>query len=314
MKVATVTLNPAIDQTIEVDNFQLNSVNRAKATRLDAGGKGVNVASFLAEYGVQVAVTGLLGEENAGIFERHFAKRKIEDRFVRVPGETRVNIKITDEVNQVTTDVNVAGKAPGKYELNRLIDHVEALSEACDWVVLSGNLPPGVPSDFYGELIQSIKKKCAVVLDTSGDALRDGLKAGPRVVKPNVDELSQLLGMSLKNIDEIFDVARSLLNVETQVAVVSMGEEGALFVSEGEAFQLVPPSVKVKSTVGAGDALVAGFVAGLAQSLSLMECAQLGTAFSLCAITQAGRDLPVLEKVAEFREQVVVNSLVTKQP
>jgi 1-phosphofructokinase len=314
MKIATVTLNPAVDQTVSVDNFQAGAVNRSRAMRFDAGGKGVNVASFLADYGMEVAVTGFLGEENADIFERHFARKKIEDRFVRVPGETRINIKIMDEHNQETTDLNTPGQAPGGYAVNRLTEQVEALAETCDYIVLSGNLPPELPSNFYADLTQTIKRKNRiVVLDTSGEALVEGVKAGPWMVKPNSDELSQLTGGELKEFPKIHEAASSLLNGEVKLVVVSMGSDGALFVREDEALMAVPPTVKLKSTVGAGDAMVAGLIVGMARGASLADCARLATAFSVSAITRLGRDLPPAGQIEVYEKQVVVTSFEMKQ-
>lgn len=314
MKIATVTLNPAIDQTVSVDDFQAGTVNRSRAMRFDAGGKGVNVASFLADYGMEVVVTGFLGEENADIFERHFARKKIEDRFIRVPGETRVNIKITDEHNQETTDLNTPGQAPGKYAVNRLCEQVEALAEACDCFVLSGNLPPGLSSDFYAKLIKSLKKKNrSCVLDTSGEALAEGVKAGPRMIKPNIDELGQLVRRQLDGLSDVHKAAHSLINQDVELVVVSMGGDGALFISKEDAFVALPPSVTLKSTVGAGDAMVAGLVAGLAKKLSLEECARLATAFSVSAITRLGRDLPAADEIKAYQAQVVITPFVVQQ-
>ena len=314
MKIATVTLNPAIDQTVSVDNFQAGTVNRTLTSRLDAGGKGVNVASFLADYGLEVAATGFLGKENAELFERHFARKKIEDCFIRVPGETRVNIKIMDERNQETTDLNMPGKAPDQNNINRLSEQVEALAESCEWIVLSGNLPPGLPSNFYADLIQSIKRKNnQIILDTSGDALVEGLRAGPCMIKPNIDELSHLMGRELSELADIHAAARSLLNVDVQVVVISMGGDGALFIKENDSLLAVPPSVTLKSTVGAGDAMVAGLVAGFVKNLSLADCARLATAFSLSAITRVGRDLPPREEIESYQKQIVITPFEIEQ-
>lgn len=314
MKIATVTLNPAIDQTVSVDNFQAGTVNRTLSSRLDAGGKGVNVASFLADYGMEVAATGFLGEENAEIFERHFARKKIEDSFIRVPGETRVNIKIMDEHNQETTDLNMPGKAPGRDDVNRLSEQVEALAESCEWIVLSGNLPPGLSSDFYADLIQSIKRKNRpVVLDTSGEALLEGLKAGPRMIKPNIHELSQLIGRELRELAEVHSAARSLLNEDVRMVVISMGGDGALFIKENESLLALPPSVPLKSTVGAGDAMVAGLVAGSVKNLSLEDSARLATAFSISAITRVGRDLHTREEIESYQKQIVITPFEIEQ-
>ncbi|MBI3151834.1 MAG: 1-phosphofructokinase [Chloroflexi bacterium] len=311
MKIATITANPAIDQTVSVDNFQTGTVNRSRAMRFDAGGKGVNVASFLADYGMDVVVTGFLGEENADVFERHFARKGIEDRFIRVPGETRINIKIMDEANQVTTDLNTPGQIPGEYAVSRFYEQVEAMSEACECFVLSGNLQAGLPSTFYSDLIRFLKsKKRRVVLDTSGEALAEAVKAGPNIIKPNIHELSLLVKKPLDAISDACASAISLINEETTIVVVSMGSDGALFVEKDRAFIARPPAVAVKSTVGAGDAMVAGLVAGLNKKLSLKDCARLATAFSLSAVTRLGRDLPHSSLIDEFQKKVEITPFV----
>ncbi|MDD2922774.1 MAG: 1-phosphofructokinase [Anaerolineales bacterium] len=314
MKIATITVNPAIDQTVSVDNFQTGAVNRSRDMRFDAGGKGVNVASFLADYGLNVAVTGFLGEENADVFERHFARKKIEDRFVRVPGETRVNIKIMDEANQVTTDLNTPGQIPGEYAITRFYEQIEALAQTCECFVLSGNIQAGLPADFYAELIAFLKsKKRMTVLDTSGEALSAALKAGPNIIKPNIDELGAMLNQSLNSIEEAHAAAIALVNDDTKIVIISMGSDGALFIEKNAAFIVRPPSISIKSTVGAGDAMVAGLVAGLSKKLSLQECARLATAFSLSAVTRLGRDLPASDVINEFQKQVeIIPFVVTK--
>lgn len=315
MRIATVTLNPAIDQTVSTDDFQIGTVNRGRAMRFDAGGKGVNVASFLADYGMDVAVTGFLGVENASIFERHFAHKKISDHFVRIPGETRVNVKITDEHNQETTDINMPGQAADENKIHDLLDQVDFLAETCDWFILAGNLQPGLAPDFYGQIIKILKwKNKQIVLDTSGDALFAGLLAGPSIIKPNVDELSQLTRETLSGLPAIHKAARSLLNADTRLVVISMGGDGALFVERNQAFVAQPPVVAVKSTVGAGDAMVAGLVAGLTQNLELTECARLATAFSLSAITRLGHGLPEAGVIEMYKQQVTITPFVIEQP
>ncbi|MBI5945673.1 MAG: 1-phosphofructokinase [Chloroflexi bacterium] len=314
MKIATITVNPAIDQTVSVDNFQTGTVNRSRTMRFDAGGKGVNVASFLADYGLDVAVTGFLGEENADVFERHFQRKGIEDRFIRVPGETRINIKIMDEASQVTTDLNTPGQIPGEYAVSRFYEQVEAMSEACECFVLSGNLQAGLPSNFYADLIRFLKsKRRSVILDTSGEALAEALKAGPNIIKPNIHELSALVNEPLDEVNDAYSSAVSLINEETAMVVISMGSGGALFVEKDNAFIAHPPAVSVKSTVGAGDAMVAGLVAGLSKKLSLKDCARLATAFSLSAVTRLGRDLPKAGVIDEFIKQVEITPFVFEQ-
>jgi 1-phosphofructokinase len=307
MRIATVTLNPAIDMTVRVDGFQTNTVNRGQTMHFDAGGKGVNVASFLADYGQATAVTGLLGQENADLFEQLFARKRIDDQFVRIPGRTRIGVKIVDEAKQQTTDINMPGLHPTTEAMNALLETIERLAASYDWFALSGNLPPGAPATIYATIITQLKRHGKqVVLDTSGEALREGVRAGPTVVKPNVDELHQLTGQSLADEAAIEQAARQLLG-DIRLVVISMGERGALFVDAATTLIATPPAVQVKSTVGAGDAMVAGLIAGRVQGLSLPDCARLATAFSLGAITNAGHNLPAPEALQAYVQQVTVH-------
>ncbi len=307
MRIATVTFSPAIDQTVRVDHFRPNTVNYAQAMHFEAAGKGVNVASFLADAGFTTAVTGFLGQDNAEIFEHFFAHKGIADAFVRIPGLTRTGVKIVDEANQQTTDLNMPGLTPPAGALDSLRTTIEGLAASYDWFALSGRLPPGVPTTTYATLISLLKGYGRqVVLDTSQDALHEGVQARPTIVKPNVDELRQLTGQELADDSAIEQAARQLLGGGIRLVVISMGERGALFVDPASTLLAAPPVVNVKSTVGAGDAMVAGLIAGQAQGLSLPDCARLATAFSLGAITGHGHNLPAPEIVQEYARQVSI--------
>jgi 1-phosphofructokinase len=310
VKVATVTLNPAIDRTVYVPDFLAGRVNRVEREQSDAGGKGVNVASVLSDFGLTTAVTGFLGDDNSRIFEQLFERKNIEDRFVRISGSTRTGIKIIDEVHQETTDLNFPGQAPGEADIDQLFERVEALAAECDWFVLAGSIPTGVNPDMYRRLVEFIKSTGRwVALDTSGRALNLALPAAPTLIKPNIDELRELTGNLLNSRAKVVQAAQQLLNRGIETVIISMGEQGALFV-EGEQVVLArPPEVKVRSTVGAGDAMVSGMVAGKLQGLSLEECARLATAFSLSAITRVGSGLPSLEAVENFKQQVTFDAL-----
>jgi 1-phosphofructokinase len=309
MKIATVTLNPAIDQTVRVDNFQPNRVNRAHALTFDASGKGVNVASFLADYGYDVAVTGYLGQENVNIFEQFFASKGIDDCFVRIPGNTRINVKVVDEVNQQTTDINMPGQPPPQEAMNTLFKTIEQLANSCDWFVVSGSLPPDVPTSIYATIISQLKrKKKRIILDTSGEALREGILAGPTVVKPNIDELQYLVGHPLTSEAEIQQAAQHLLNGNIKLVVVSMGKQGAMLVEQATTLIATPPEVTVKKTFGAGDAMVAGLVTAQIEGLSLVDCARLATAFSAGVITHLSYKLPLHDVLQQYFHQVYIRN------
>lgn len=307
MRIATITLNPAIDQMLRVHNFRPNMVNRAQSMQSEASGKGVNVASFLADYGYEASVTGYLGQANSAIFEQSFASKGIDDRFVRIPGHTRTNVKVVDEANQQTTDINMPGLNPPPEAFDALLEVITRLASTCSWFVLSGSLPPGVPSTIYATLINKLKQEGKqTLLDTSGEALRAGVQANPTIIKPNIEELQQLTGQTLAGEGEILQAARQLLNKDLRLVVVSMGKQGALFIEPASALLATPPDVTIKKTFGAGDAMVAGLIAAQLQNLSLADSARLATAFSLAAITRLDYHLPDRATLQAYFHQVLI--------
>ena len=284
--VVTVTPNPALDWTLSVLRFTAGAVNRVEAQQSKPAGKGVNVAAALAHAGYRVGATGWMGAGNAAAFETFFAERGIEDHFVRVPGEARVGIKIVDPAAQQTTDVNFPGLTPPLAERSLLMERVLGLAAAGRWVVMAGSLPPGVDPGFYCELTTLVAGAGArVVIDTSDEPLRRVLRSEPHILKPNIHELEKLVGRRLLTRDDIVAAARGLLKGEMELVTVSLGAKGALFVTADRVVAATPPSVPVRSTVGAGDALLAGIVAGRLRGLALDELARLASAFALAAMT-----------------------------
>jgi 1-phosphofructokinase len=298
-------LNPAIDQTALVPNFAAGAVNRVEHEQSDAGGKGVNVASFLAQFGVPVAVTGILGENNIEPFVRLFVEKGIVDRFVRLPGRTRVNVKIVDERQDRVTDINFPGLSVGTDDLARLNEEIDALAADTGWFVLSGSVPEGVPNTVYADLVRILKNRGkTVVLDASGSAFAAAIPTGPDVIKPNIEELQELVGRNLAGHGDIIAAAKQLIDRGIGLVAVSMGPDGALFVERDAAVLAVPPNITVKSTVGAGDAMVAGIVTGTLRGLDLADRARLATAFSLGALGEIGPRLPPPDVVESFMPRV----------
>lgn len=300
--VVTVTLNPAIDQTLSIPGFAAGQVNRVEESRSHARGKGVNVASFLADLGVPTIATGFLGAENAAPFENLFVRKGIEDRFVRITGATRAGIKIVD--GHQTTDINFPGLAPAAKDLAELNDRIAALAEPGRWFVLSGSIPPRVPPSIYAAMIETIHGQGGcVALDTSGPALREALASRPEMVKPNIEELAELAGR------EISDVRAAARALGASLVAVSMGEAGAVFVEGDRALRARPPRVEVRSTVGAGDAMVAGLVYGMIHELPLEEAARFATASGAYAVTRVGSGLEAPEEHRELMSRVEIETL-----
>lgn len=309
-EAVTLTLNPAIDRTVTIENFTAGKVNRAGEIRSYPGGKGVNVASALADFGNEVAATGFLGRDNCGSFEALFARKGIGDHFVRIDGQTRVGIKITDPVRNETTDINFPGQAPAAADMDALIDRLDGMNAR--WFVLAGSLPPAVKSTIYRDLAVRLKSHGSkVALDTSGDSLAHALEAGPDLIKPNIHELEALLGEKLEGESAVIAAARELVARGVELVIVSMGREGACYVTAEESLVARPPDVEVRSTVGAGDAMVAGTVAGRLRDLSLGDCARMGTAFSLEALTRIESGLSSPDVIASAMETVVLSQTST---
>ena len=299
-RVATVTLNPAIDQTISIPNFAVGQVNRVEWEQADPGGKGVNVAAFLAGFGVPVSVTGFLGAENAEIFRAFFKGKGIADRFVTVPGRTRANVKILDRPNKRITDINLPGLAFSDENLVSLRAAVHGLAADHDWFVLSGSTPAGTPETAYADLVADLRRHGKqVVLDASGLAFARGVAALPTVIKPNTDELEELAGRRLPDQAAILEAVGELIGLGIGCVIVSIGAEGAIFAEGSRRLRVRPPAVIVRSTVGAGDAMVAGFIVGRLRGLDLEGCARLATAFSLGALSTVGPRLPPPETVEQ---------------
>lgn len=300
--IRTVTLNPALDQTIQLDALVRGQVHRAQAVRFDPGGKGVNVASCLSDWNLATVATGLLGADNAAPFETLFAAKGIEDRFVRVPGETRTNIKLLEiSGDGVTTDINLPGPFVGRAALDQVRAQFTTVVEG-DIVVLSGSLPASLPHDTYRDISRDLRTAGArVILDASGPALAEVLTASqdalPFCIKPNRHELEAWVGRPLEEPAAVLAAARSLLGLGMSLVVVSLGVQGALFVS-GEGFlHAAPPALERGSSVGAGDAMVAGLAAALTAASDLEATARLATAFAAGKLRHSGAHLPDRETI-----------------
>ena len=308
IEVVTVTLNPAIDLTLTVPHFTAGGVNRVESLHARPGGKGVNVASALADFGHAVAVSGFLGGENGATFEALFAEKGIEDHFLRTGGETRTGVKIFDPAQGHTTDINFPGQPVAAGDVDSLLERLRSLAaRGRPWFVLAGSLPPGAAPETYRDLVRALKAEgCRVLLDTSGAPLGAALAAGPHVIKPNLRELEWLLGARLAGHGEVAGAARALLVGGVELAAVSMGSEGALFVTADETLLARAPEVRARSTVGAGDAMAAGIIAGRLAGLAPAEVARLATAFSLDLLTREDASAFSRERVNGLMREVTV--------
>lgn len=308
--IVTVTMNPAIDLACSVPDFTAGKVNRVASHQVDAAGKGINIAVLLRKFGLPVTVTGFLGSDNASIFEKKFKDEGITDAFVRVPGETRIGIKVLDPHTESTTDINFPGLSPDEGHVRELTERVAKLAAQAFMVVIGGSLPATVSPDVVGELVRVIKDQGAkAVIDTSGPALFSGIEAVPWLVKPNDDELSELVGRPMNKLDDIVGQMRTMNRAGIANVAVSLGARGAVFVDGEEELFAKPPKIEPVSTVGAGDAMIGGLVAGAALGLGLKERVRLATSLSAATVAQVGPSLKSIDAARELEEQVVVETI-----
>jgi 1-phosphofructokinase len=287
-KILTLTMNPALDLTVQLGPLHVGQVNRSDAMLSHAAGKGINVAQVLADLGHELTVAGFLGVDNQQPFESLFAKRGFIDEFVRVPGETRSNIKLAESSGRIT-DLNGPGPEVSVQAQQALATRVEQIAAGFDAVVVAGSLPRGVSAQWLKTLLLRLKAMgLKVALDTSGEALRVGLEASPWMIKPNTEELADALDAPIISIDAQAQAAAELRQRGIEHVVISQGSEGVHWFSADVALQALPPKVTVASTVGAGDSLLAGMVHGLLCGHKAEQTLRTATAIAAMAVTQIG--------------------------
>lgn len=288
----TVTMNPALDKTATVGNFRVDKVNKISSFREDPGGKGINVSKVAAKLGEKSVAYAVLAGQTGEKIARMLQEGGIDVEAVMVKGETRTNLKVVDDVLGTNTDINEPGPVISSQDANRLAKAITATIGDGDVVVVSGSLPQGIRKEFYAELVVALRLTGAkVFLDADGEPLRVGIKARPSLIKPNDDELSRLVGRDLTSDAEIAEAARQLVSEGVEEVVVSMGGRGAIFATEDKTILAKAPKVKVGSTVGAGDSVVAALAVAEMKGLELEDAARLavatGSANVMCSGTQA---------------------------
>jgi 1-phosphofructokinase len=303
--IATVTLNPAIDKSLAVPRFEVGKTNRGEVRRTDAGGKGINVAKAVKQFGAAVCALGFVGGSNGRFIVEALAASGIPADFINVPGETRVNLKIHDPVYGTETELNEPGFQVFPEHLEAVKEKIKAYAPRCEVMVFSGSLPPGAPPETFAELItiaRALGAKC--ILDTVGPALRHGLEAKPLLLKPNRAEVEGLLQKRLSSRSELAEAARELLKMGAEEAVISLGAEGAIAATRQDLLLARPPSVTPRSSVGAGDAMVAALAYGEVKHLPFRESFCLAIAASAAAVTMEGSKVADLALVQSLIPQV----------
>ena len=308
--IYTVTLNPALDKTVEIPGMALDTVNRITSMRTDPGGKGINVSKVIAKLGGESCAVGIQGGESGRTLLAALEREGLRTHFRFVEGQTRTNLKIIDRALHTNTDINEPGLTVSPADLDALLRDLLGMVRKGDIVVLAGSLPQGAPQDTYRVWTAACREKGArVCLDADGVLLAEGLKAAPYLIKPNEDELSRLVGHRLTDTDELIAEGRRLLKGGVTRVVISLGEHGALYLRGNEVLYAEGLSVPVGSTVGAGDSVVAALAYADSLGMSDEDAVRLSTATGAANVMCSGTQPAEREAVEKLLPQVKIRRI-----
>ncbi len=306
--VVCVTLSPAIDRVGKLKKLTLGRVNIIDEISDQFGGKGINMADVLVQFGLKAIASGLMGSKSVVDFKESLQKRGIEYAFSTVPGETRKNIKLRDETSGEITDINFPSFDCSSADVDLVLAMVMAYD--FDYIALGGSLPKALPKDSYAYMIGELKKhNKKVLLDTSGEALRLAIKAKPWFIKPNNFELEDLAGKKLSNIKDYLSEAKKLQEKGVENVVISLGEDGALFCNREGSYICSAPPQKAVSTIGAGDTLVGAWLAAKIQGCSDADAAKIATATSALSVTHLGVGVTAMEDLEKLKAQIKIKKI-----
>jgi 6-phosphofructokinase 2 len=297
-KIVTLTLNPAIDKSTFVKAIVPDKKLRCAQPKFEPGGGGVNVSRAIKKLGGNSTAIYLAGGYSGKFYKQLLDVEAIDSCVVETEGNTRENMIVVDESANLQYRFGMPGPVVQEHEWQKCLDILEK-SSGVEYIVASGSLPEGVPADFFGRLAAISKKMNArLIADTSGEPLRHAMQEGLFMIKPNLGELSSLQGVQELEEEQAESVAKDIVNGGgCEVLVISMGAAGAMLVTADEVYDSPSPTVKKKSTVGAGDSMVAGMVLALSNGLSWLEVLQYGIATGTATTMNSGTELCKKEDV-----------------
>jgi 6-phosphofructokinase 2 len=308
--IATVTLNPSLDKTITVKRLVLDEANRWTNLQRDPGGKGINVSRVLHELDYDTVAYGFNGGVEGEVLGQLLRKQGVPFDFTPIEGEIRSNLIITNTETRRQTRIDAPGPRITGNELDNLINKLRSIKLKPDFFVFAGSVPPGIPHTIYRTLIEMAKEEgVKTVLDCDGDWLKEGIKAVPSVIKPNVHEAQELLGKKLNDEASLIGAVESLLSRGIEVVMISRGKEGVIVSDGKKMLKAVSAPVNVSSTVGAGDSAIAGLLLKLSRGDNLEEAARLAVAAGTATALTPGTELCHREDVEKLLPLVEVTVL-----
>ncbi|MEH7234578.1 1-phosphofructokinase [Bacillus sp. JJ1562] len=302
--IYTVTLNPSIDYFIELDDFKVGELNRIKNDQKSPGGKGINVSTVLQNVGLSSVALGFVGGFTGKFLGDTLTEKNIKTDFVTVEGDTRINVKLHSNLE---TEINGAGPKITSADLEQLLEKFNQLQKG-DVLVLAGSIPSSLPSTLYQQVAEKVKdKEVKIVVDATKDLLVEVLPYKPFLIKPNHHELGEIFGVEIKNAEEAIPYGKKLIEMGAEHVIVSMADKGSLLFVGDEVYFASIPEGKLVNSVGAGDSVVAGFIASFSKTQNAIEAFRFGaTAGSATAYSEG---LATEEKIKELISKVNVNSI-----
>jgi 6-phosphofructokinase 2 len=308
--IATVTLNPSLDRTVTVEELVMDEANRWTSLRRDPGGKGINVSRVIHELGGETVAYGFIGGIDGETLKHLLQQQAVPFDFTPIKGEIRSNFIIADLATYHQTRIDAPGPHIMRHELQKLVQKVKHISPKPDFLVFAGSVPPAVPADIYRQLIEAAKNNgIKTVLDSDNKWLKEGIKAKPNVIKPNVHEAEELLGKHLRSEAAIVKALKLLVDRGIEVAVISRGKDGLIAANGEMVLKAIPPQVEVRSTVGAGDSTIAGLVLKLNEGLAIDEACRWAVAAGTAATLTPGTELCRREDVERLLSKVKIKRL-----
>ncbi len=308
--IVTVTLNPAIDQTLVLERFVAGDTLRVKSSRFDPGGKGINVSRVVRELGGESVAMGFAPGGLGRYIEQTLKAHGIECDFVHTKGEARTNITILDESRHMHTILSDPGPQTADRYAEQLLSKLRKRLRANDWLVVAGSIPPPLSPDIYAEIIGMARENWIhTVLDADGPALVAGVAARPEMVKGNRRELERLLGRRLGDEMSTVEAAEVLRETGIRMAVVTRGREGAVAVCDEGSWRSVAPRVRAVSAVGSGDGFLAGIMIALSRGDDMEEALRLGVAAGTACVLTPGTELCSRRDVDVLQPRVKVQRI-----
>ena len=308
--ILTVTMNPCFDRYDYTPSLKHGKTNRITDEYYCAAGKGINVSKMLAALGINVLACGVACEDIIKTIENDLGEYRISSDFIKADGNTRVNMKIRDD-SGVVTELSEGGLSVNADVEKRAYMHVTRLAENASLCVLSGSVPKGINGNFYFDVISRLKSiGCECVLDASGELLANGIKAGPAIVKPNLEEFEQLCGAVFDSVWDIADAAKKMANkYGISAFVVSLGSRGAIITDGNDVFFAKAPDVSVKKTTGAGDAMFAGMISAYCEGLENDEILKRGTVAAAALVSSEPGAMITPDDLKKYSDKAEIRKL-----